>query len=242
MENDLNEPLFEVQEKKQKRVLSFFEIMTLPRSGFGIISVFVCYFAFSYNTPILNNHLLKLDYSPSFFGAAISMAAFFFAVAIPVIGKMTVRMNKRGVIFLGFLIQVSGVIITGMDECLGYYNPGFFVVLGLSIFGFGTAMISIPIMPEALEGVENKYNDYNEFILENNISGYYVTFQGIGETMGPMTSSILEKYLELQWTQYTLGLIVLAFISAYVMGCGLTNFFFGDHLTKKTEKARKIDE
>lgn len=104
------------------------------------------------------------------------MAAFFFAVAIPVIGKATLKMNKRGVIFLGFLVQVSGVIITGMDECLGYRNPGFFVVVGLSVFGFGTAMATIPIMPEALEGVENRYLEYDEFTLENNISGYYVTF------------------------------------------------------------------
>ena len=78
--------------------------MTVPRSGFGIFGVYVCYFVFSFNTPILNNHMLTLEYSPAFFGAAISMAAFFFALAIPVIGRLTLKMNKRGVIFIGFLI------------------------------------------------------------------------------------------------------------------------------------------
>jgi len=60
--------------------------------------------------------------------------------------------------------------------------------------------------------------------------------------MGPMTSSILEKYLQIQRTQYTLGLIVLTFLVCYVMGCGVTNFFFGDNQAKKNEKTRKIEE
>ena len=199
-ENDLQEPLFEVKETKQKRVLSFCEIMSVARSGFGIFGVFVCYFVFSYNTPILNNHFLELKYSPAFFGAAISMAAFSFAIAMPLINKMTSKMNRRGVIFLGLVVQVTGVLITGLDECLGYYNPGVYVVVGLSVFGFGTAMVAIPIMPEVLEGIENIHSDYDEFTLENNVSGYYVTFQGVGETMGPMTSSIIEKSLEFQMT------------------------------------------
>ena len=176
LENGLQEPLFEIQEKKQKRILGFFEIMSVARSGFGIFGVFVCYFVFSFNTPILNNHLLKLEYSPAFFGAAISMAAFSFAVAMPVINRMILKMNRRGVIFLGFILQVSGVIVSGVVECLGYYNPGLYVVIGLSIFGFGTAMISIPLLPEVLEGIEKHYSDYDEFSLENNVSGYYVTF------------------------------------------------------------------
>jgi hypothetical protein len=67
-------------------------------------------------------------------------------------------------------------LITGLDEVNYWYNPGFFAIFGLCIFGFGTAMVTIPVMPEILEGIEqNKdLNNIDEQALYNNVSGYFV--------------------------------------------------------------------
>ena len=105
-------------------------------------------------------------------------------------------------LFLGLLFQSSGVLITGTDELSTWYNPGFFVIFGLIIFGFATAMVTIPVMPEILDAIEeaNEGEDFNEESLHNNLSGYFVVAQGLGESLGPLTSSLLENRYEFRAT------------------------------------------
>lgn len=58
-----------------------------------------------------------------------------------------------------------GMLTTGLDKIYSFENPGAFTLLGLSIFGFGFAMISIPVMPEILDAIEDSdeyHDDFNE--------------------------------------------------------------------------------
>jgi hypothetical protein len=45
-------------------------------------------------------------------------------------------------------------LITGTDEIRNWKHVGFFTCLGLSIFGFGVAAITIPVLPEMLDAIE----------------------------------------------------------------------------------------
>ena len=49
---------------------------------------------------------------------------------------------------------MSGIITTGIIV-IGYlHNITFFIVTGLAGFGFGFALVTIPILPEMLDGIE----------------------------------------------------------------------------------------
>lgn len=61
---------------------------------------------------------------------------------------------------------------------MDYHHTGAFVLAGTAIFGVGFAMVTIPVMPEILEAVEedkslNKRNIDHQ-ALYNNLSGYFV--------------------------------------------------------------------
>jgi uncharacterized membrane protein (UPF0182 family) len=88
------------------------------------------------------------------------MASVLYVFALPVVQSLTNCISKRGVIFLGFVFQTVAVYVMGMTSISTWHNPGFFMMAGLSIFGFSFAMITIPVLPEILEGVENKYSEY----------------------------------------------------------------------------------
>lgn len=60
------------------------------------------------------------------------------------------------------------------------------------MIGASASMIAIPAMPECLEAIEEKKEfNYNPDQVNNEISGIFVTSTGIGETIGPITSSFL---------------------------------------------------
>lgn len=54
-------------------------------------------------------------------------------------------------------------------------------------------MVTIPVMPEILESIEeaSKDSSFDEQALYNSVSGYFVVCQGIGESFGPLTSALL---------------------------------------------------
>jgi hypothetical protein len=66
------------------------------------------------------------------------------------------------------------------------------VLFGLCVIGMSAAMIAIPVMPECLESIEEREDfNFDPEHLNNEISGFFVSSTGVGETIGPIASSIL---------------------------------------------------
>lgn len=77
---------------------------------------------------------------------------------------------------------------------LGLDADADFVLFGLCLCGVAAAMIAIPVMPECLEAIERRTDfNYDPDEINNEISGIFVTSTGIGETFGPIASSILNE-------------------------------------------------
>ena len=113
-------------------------------------------------------------------------------------------MSRRGVVFIGLMLVTNGMMITGLDRVYDFENPGLFTVIGLVIFGVGFANITIPIMPEILEAVEEKEYEsgvpYDEHYLYNSCAAHFFVCQAIGETLGPLISSFLEEQIDFRPT------------------------------------------
>jgi MFS family permease len=86
--------------------------------------------------------------------------------------------------------------------------------------GFGAGMIIIPVLPEMIESIEEKYPEMDENALHNIISGLFIAFQGVGETAGPMAGSLFVELYGFRKAMDIIGLTVFAFMILFLITCG----------------------
>lgn len=209
-------------------VISLGEILSVNRCIMGLCCQFLGYFMMSFNTPLISNHLDLSGYSPIFMGMSMITASIFYVLSMPFVSALNKKISKKGILFIGLSIQSTGVLISGIDQVENWYNPGVFSLFGISLIGLGAGTTMIPIMPEILEGIEDNERfqfGYNEMTLHNNLSGYFVCCQAIGETLGPLFSSLLERRIEFRPTQKILNIVVTCFLITYMLTCGIFDFF-----------------
>ena len=83
---------------------------------------------------------------------------------------------------------------------------------GLVLLGFSAAMITIPLLPEMLHSVEQKFpllKGSEE--LNNVLSGYFNACMGIGEAAGPISAGLLVSEFGFRGASDLLGSILLFF-------------------------------
>ena len=108
--------------------------------------------------------------------------------------------------------------------------------------GASAGMITIPVLPEMLECIEEDQelsSKYDMEQVENLISGLFVTYQSLGEAVGPMISSSIAEYYSFTVSQEFFAIVLLLFSIAYFSMCG--NFaMFGRDSTPLGSKV--VDE
>ena len=103
-------------------------------------------------------------------------------------------MSKRSVIILGIFFMSIGNFFVGTSEIFGAEEDSEMIFIGLSFIGLAAAIMTIPILPEMIESIEQDLEeDYDPEDLNNILSSLFVTSTGIGETVGPILASVLTK-------------------------------------------------
>jgi hypothetical protein len=120
--------------------------------------------------------LEKFGYKAVFIGFSFAIPTLIYASTSPLIYILTSKIRKTGVISIGYMILFVALILVGPSQVLGIYNSPAFIILGLALMGFGCGTIIIPIMPEMIEAIEERYPDIDESELNNNISGLFIAF------------------------------------------------------------------
>ena len=97
-------------------------------------------------------------------GFSMASVSITYMLSMPLVFKMTKVISKRGVLFIGLFLQMLGVIVSGTEKLHDFENPGVFTLIGLAIFGIGMGMVTIPVMPEILDAIEEDDSiiDYDE--------------------------------------------------------------------------------
>ena len=131
--------------------------------------------------------MLKYGFSPAFIGMSFAVPGIIYAVLSPLMYLFTAKLPKRAVILIGILLMSFGMFFVGTSKWLGLENSPIMIITGLMIIGAAAGMISIPVLPEMLEAIEER-NDrsYNLEELNNYISGIFVTSTGVGEFVSPV--------------------------------------------------------
>lgn len=100
------------------------------------------------------------------------------------------------------------------------------------MIGMSAGMVSIPVLPEMLETIEEDTElakKYDMEVVENVISGLFVSFQSFGEAIGPMISSYLTETTSFTFSQEFYGSVLLVFSISYFLSCGMFQMCTKEH-------------
>lgn len=171
-------------------------LVSIPRFIFGLGSQILVTSSIQFFAPTYSVHMVKYGFSPAFIGLSFAVPGVIYAGLSPIMYLFTEKLPKRAVILLGILLMSIGMFFVGTSRTLGLENSPIMIMVGLMIIGAAAGMISIPVLPEMLEAIEERNDrNYNLEELNNYISGIFVTSTGIGEFIGPVLgSSLNHKY------------------------------------------------
>lgn len=109
-----------------------------------------------------------------FIGFSFAIPTLIYAATSPLIYVLTSRFQKTAVILMGYILTSGGMFLVGTSKLIGMYNSPVFILLGLSIMGFGCGMIIIPVLPDMIESVEKERPHLNQDLLQNRMSGLFI--------------------------------------------------------------------
>ena len=114
------------------------------------------------------------QYEGLFIGFSFALPTFIYAASSTFIYRMTQRIRKSGVLFLGYLALSTAMILTGPSLFLGLPESVILTMLGLCILGLGCGMIVIPVLPDMIEAIEESNPTIDMDTLHNKISGLFI--------------------------------------------------------------------
>jgi hypothetical protein len=101
--------------------------------------------------------LRKYGYSPVTIGFSIGIPAFLYAAMCPFVFTLTARMQKRGVLIIGYFLITLGLFLIGSVTLFSFVLSGphpIVIFVGLMIVGMAGALVAIPVLPEMMEVYE----------------------------------------------------------------------------------------
>ena len=127
-----------------------------PRFTLGLVSQIMVYGSITFLQPTLALHLERYGYKAVFIGFSFAIPTLIYAATSPLIYVMTSKIRKTGVILIGYTLIAIGLFLIGPSKILGLSDTPAYIMVGLSILGFGAGMIIIPVLPDMIECIEEK--------------------------------------------------------------------------------------
>lgn len=99
------------------------------------------------------------------------------------------------------------------------------IFLGLCLLGFSAAILIVPMFPEMQESIEEALPHLKGGVLNNVSAGFFNSFLGVGEAIGPIAASILSSAVGFRRAEDLFGTTVLIFAFAFFMLNGKLSIF-----------------
>ena len=94
------------------------------------------------------------------------------------------------------------------------------IFIGLMLLGYSSCMISVPLIPEVLDSIENQLPHLKGEELNNVISGYFNSCLGIGEAIGPISAGLLVDSYGVRSSYDIVGTLLLIFTVLFFIVLG----------------------
>jgi len=95
---------------------------------------------------------------------------------------------------MGLVLMALGMLMIGGSDVFDFQKQPVFIFLGLCLAGLAAGIMSIPVVPEMIEAIreDEKINEkYDSEMIENSISGLYISVTCLGESIGPVFSGFM---------------------------------------------------
>ena len=218
-----------------KEEIRITRLLCIARFFFGLVSQILVTSSIQFMAPAFSVHMVKYGFSPAFVGICFAVPGVIYAALSPLMYLFTERLPKRAVILIGILLMSIGMFFVGTSKSLGLENNPAMIILGLMIIGAAAGMISIPVLPEMLEAIEERKDlRYNVEQLNDYISGIFVTCTGLGEFIGPVLSSVLNSHYGFREAQDIYANLILVFALIYFLCVGHVKIFLRTEKEKQT--------
>lgn len=105
----------------------------------------------------------------------------------------------------------------GTSPLLGFPDSSKTIFVGALLLGFSACMITIPILPEMLAVIESDLPNLKGEDLNNSASGYFNSFLGIGETIGPISASVMTETFGFRTAFDVVATLILCYCICYMI-------------------------
>ena len=159
---------------------------------FGVGAQILVFGAIGFGQPTLALHLASYEGFTKFWvGFYFAMPCIAYILNTIMVSKYCEYMPRKSIIFIGLALLSMSLYLIGTSPMLGIKDTKQTIFGGLMLLGFSAAMITIPLLPEVLYAIEQKFPNLAGEELNNVISGYFNSCMGIGEAVGPITAGML---------------------------------------------------
>lgn len=102
----------------------------------------------TYIAPVLSIALKMIGFTPDLIGVSFCIPALLYIVTCLITPFITQRLPKRLVIAIGLHLVAGSMFMIGSDGKFLKLNPENFILSGLFVLGFSSAIICTPMSPE----------------------------------------------------------------------------------------------
>jgi len=134
-----------------------------------------------------------------------------------------VSIRKRTILIASAFLLGLATFLNGPSEILGMpADKLYLIMLGQALSGIFIATLSIPALPEMINSSTDRFDAREEHRVHSLCSGLYNASLGVGNTLGPIISSILFDAVGFRHTQDIIAMACIFFGLAYlIFGTGL---------------------
>ena len=94
-------------------------------------------------------------------GFSFAIPTVIYVITSPLVYIMTSKIKKTAVIFLGYGMLALSLFMVGPSLLFRMPNYYALTMVGLCVMGVGCGMVIIPILPDMIECIEEKYPTMN---------------------------------------------------------------------------------
>lgn len=206
------------------------ELFRIKRFSLGVFSLMLASVSITYIAPVLSIALKMIGFTPDLIGVSFCIPALLYIVTCLITPFITQRLPKRLVIAIGLHLVAGSMFMIGSDGKFLKLNPENFILSGLFVLGFSSAIICTPMSPEQQEAIETQSHlNYDPEDFANFLSSLFIVTTALGETIGPFASSLINQHYGFNTSLECMGVFLFGFAQLYFWSvCGLSIFWTND--------------
>jgi len=186
---------------------------------FGLISQIYIFGGIGFLSPTFTLHMVNNyeGFDEFWVGIYFAMPAVSYIINTLLVPIYCSKFSRKYVLLAGSCLFCLSIYMIGTSPFLGFPDSPKTIFMGSMLLGFSACMVTIPILPEMLHRIELDLPELKGDELNNVASGYFNSFLGVGETLGPISASLLTETYGFRVAFDVLATLIMAYCMCYMI-------------------------